>query len=113
MITWVLIVILVIFGIVALKLNHMRHRVFIILIIAIALFLVISITYVNNKNQLDFSSTEGFMNAGRVYMGWLANGFTNLKDITGHAIKMDWTSTNGTFLKNNNKTAESIKEKVT
>jgi glucan phosphoethanolaminetransferase (alkaline phosphatase superfamily) len=106
MISWLVIAILVIIAIIALKMNHLRHRVFIIIIVLIAIFLFISITYVNNKNDLDFSSAGGVLNAGKVYMGWLANSFTNLKAITGNAVKMDWTNTNGTFFNKSEDKAE-------
>jgi len=97
MISWIVIVILLIVGIVAIKMNHLRHRFFIILLIGLALFLYVTIMVVNKQNELDFSDTQGVFHALDVYVGWLANGFQNTKAIGGNAIKMDWKSTNGTF----------------
>lgn len=97
MISWVIIIVLIVIAFFLLKTNHFRHRMWIILLIFLALFLYISITLVNAKHDLDANSTEGFFNSVKVYMGWLANGFQNLKTITGNAIKMDWTSTDETF----------------
>ena len=51
---------------------------------------------VTKQNSLDFSSPKGVFNAIKVYTGWLVNGYHNMKDITGKAIKMDWASTNKT-----------------
>src|SRR3989344_221117 len=97
MISWIVIAIPVMVGIIAIKLNHLRHRFFIIILILLALFLYTSAALVTEKNNLDLKSTEGIFNAFKVYSGWLANGFENLKEVTGKIIKMDWTSTDGKF----------------
>jgi len=97
MISWIIVVILLIIGITAIKLNHLRHRFFIIMLVVLALFLYTSITFLTEKNDLSLEDPEGILNVLKVYNGWLANGFKNLKTITGHVIKMDWTSTNASF----------------
>jgi len=97
MISWIVIVILVVIGIFAIKLNHLKHRVFIIMLVLIALFLYASMALVTTQNDVNFDDSEGFFHAFKVYKGWLANGFENVKVITGHVLKMDWSSTNGTF----------------
>jgi len=97
MISWIIIGIIVVLAILVLKMNHFKHRTWVIIIILLALFLYISITVVNNKNDLKFNSTEGVFSSIKVYFGWLANGFQNLKVITGNALRLDWTSTNKTF----------------
>ena len=107
MISWIVIVILVIVGIFAIKMNHLKHRIFIIILVFLALFLYLSIMLVNTQNELDFTNAEGIYDASKVYMGWLANGFKNLKALTGKAIGMDWGSTNSSFI---DKTEEDIKE---
>lgn len=103
MISWIVIVILVVVGIFAIKMNHLRHRVFIIILVLLALFLYSSMALVSSRNDLGFDSSEGIMTALKVYTGWLANGFQNLKVVAGNAIKMDWSSTNGTFVKDKDK----------
>jgi hypothetical protein len=98
MISWIVIFILVFVGIFAIKMNHLRHRVFIIMLIFLALFLYSSMALVTQDNDLKLDSSEGIFTAMKVYTGWLANGFNNMKDIAGNVIKMDWTSTNATFV---------------
>ena len=98
MVNWIIVIVLVIVGIIALRLNHLRHRVFILILISLALFFYLSVTSLNEKNDFDFSSTRGILDAGKVYFGWLANGFQNTKTVVGNVIKLDWASTNGTFL---------------
>ena len=108
MIGWVVIGIIVVLVIIILKMNHFKHRTWIVLLVFLALFLYISITLVNTQHNLDFNSTDGVLNSVKIYFGWLANGFQNLKAITGNAIRLDWTSTNKTFF--DKKPAESGKK---
>jgi len=98
MISWIVIVILVIVGIVAIKMNHLKHRVFIIILILLALFLYTSMNLVVKNNQLDINSVDGIFNIIKVYTGWLANGFQNFKVIAGNVIGMDWGNTNSSFV---------------
>jgi len=61
---------------------------------------------------------EGFVRSVKIYKGWLANGFQNIRVLVGNAVNMDWKSTNGTFsFKNNTKNTSIInknnKESVT
>jgi hypothetical protein len=112
MIGWLIIFALVIAGVFALKMNHMRHRVWILLIIVFGLFLSISITMVYKQNQIKLNSAEDFFKAGGIYLGWLGHSFDNLKSLTGNAVNMDWTATNGTFLKEDktqNKSSNPVK----
>jgi hypothetical protein len=97
MISWIVIAVLVVFGIAAIKMNHLRHKTFIIVLILLALFLYSTMYLVHIQNDLDLDSAEGVYHAGQVYFGWLANAFSNLKSITGSAVKMNWNSVNGTF----------------
>lgn len=108
MISWIVIAILVVIAFFILKTDHFKHRMWIILIVLLALFLYISISLINTKHDLNVNSTEGFFNSIKVYFGWLANGFQNLKAITGNAIKMDWASTDKTFF---NKTSVNSEKK--
>lgn len=104
MINWIIIIILVVIGIFAIKMNHLRHRMFIIALIVVALFFYLTVTFVATKNNVNMNSYDGFINGIKVYGGWLANGFQNMKLITGNAMKMDWTATNATFSNKNAKT---------
>ncbi len=108
MISWVIIAILVILAVFALKVNKMRHRIWIIAIILLALFLYTSVTLIYSNSKVELSTAEGIFQAGKVYLGWLGNGFQNLKVITGNVIKMDWASTNGTFFNKTEIEAEKI-----
>jgi|TARA_B100001971_G_C18042034_1_gene458155 CHASE2 domain-containing sensor protein len=99
LINWLVIGILVVIGVIAIKVNHLKHKFFIVLLILTALFLYSTIALVSEEEKLDLKTSEGLFEASKVYTGWLANGFNNIKELTGKAIKMDWTSTDGEFFK--------------
>ena len=101
MFSWIIIVVLVVLGVFLLKINHFRHKMWILIVILLALFLYSTIYIVNSQNNMDFTSFSGFMGSMKVYGGWLANGFQNLKSLGGEATEMDWTSVNGSFIENN------------
>lgn len=98
MISWVVIVLLVLVGIFALRINHLRHKIFIIFFLLFVLFLYVTITIVNAQNKLDLTTTSGFLGSMKVYGGWLANGFNNIRFLSGNVVKMDWTSTNASLI---------------
>jgi ABC-type multidrug transport system permease subunit len=94
---WIVIVILAIVGFTVIKMNDLKHRFFILLLIFFALFFYTSIVFISDKNSFDLSTSEGVFAAIKVYMGWLANGFHNLKSLAGKAVEMDWKATNSSF----------------
>ena len=107
MISWIIIVILVIVGMYVLKINHFKHRFWIIFLIFLAIFLYVSITVVHSKYDLDFKTFDGLSKSVKIYLGWLGNGFQNMKVLAGNAIKMDWTSSNQTLLGKTNTSLKS------
>ena len=112
MINWIIILILVVVGVLAIKMNHLKHRAFIIVLIVLGLFFYLSLTFVATKNNLEMNSYDGFVKTMQVYLGWLGNGFQNIKVLTGNAVKMDWTSVNGSFDNSNNSTTTDSKPVV-
>ena len=100
MTSWIVILILIIVGIFAIRLNHIKHRFIIILLVLLALFLYSSINLVSTKNSLELNNVDGIFSAVKVYTGWLANGFYNLKEISGKAISLDWSNSNASFIEN-------------
>ncbi len=98
MANWIIIVVIVLVGYLIIKFGNIRHRFFMILLLLFALFLYLSMAYVTKQNDLDFTSADGIVKSLKIYGGWLGHGFQNLKILTGQAVKMDWTSANGTFI---------------
>jgi len=97
MIFWIIVAIVIIGGFVFIKLSSTKSQIKLIFVVLLALFLFGTILVVYTNNKFELTSYGGFLDAGKVYLGWLGNGFQNLKSLTGKAIGMDWESTNGTF----------------
>jgi len=90
--------ILIIAALIALKMNNLRHKLWIIVLICTVLFLYTTASVVYAKNELQLDTVEGVFSSIKIYLGWLGNGFQNLKTLTGNAVKMDWSETNSSFL---------------
>jgi len=101
MISWMVISVLVIAAVLALKMNHLRHRIWILLLVFLALFLYTSATIVYSENNLKFDTMDGIFSSVKIYIGWLGNGFQNLKVLSGKAVDLDWTNSNETFVNEN------------
>jgi Ca2+/Na+ antiporter len=97
MINILIVIVLVFIAVILIKMNHFKHRITIILVLLFALFLYSSFSVINKTNDLDLKSVDGLAGAFKIYLGWLGNGFSNLKTLTGNAMKMDWISTNESF----------------
>lgn len=102
MFAWILLGLILVAVVIFIKLSHFRHRFFAVIIVILALFLFVSVTYVASKNSLDFSTYDGLMRSLKIYGGWLVNLFSNFRGLTGSAIKMDWTSNDAGFLNSSN-----------
>jgi len=95
MITWILIGLFVVAALIFIKMSHYRHRIFVVTIVIVALFLYVSVAYVASKNNMDFSTYDGLIKSVKIYGGWLFNLVGNFRSLTGSAVRLDWTSTNG------------------
>ena len=56
MISWIIVVVLLVIGIFAIRMNHFRHKIFIVGLLLFALFLYGSLVVVSSLNDFDFSS---------------------------------------------------------
>jgi hypothetical protein len=92
---WVVIAILVLVGMVLLEFKDIKHRVFLVVVVAGLLFLTVSVGSVYFNNDLDLTSFKGLSEATGVYIAWVANFFGNLGDLSGYAIEQQW-NVNGT-----------------
>jgi hypothetical protein len=100
-INWIIIIILIVVGVLAIKMNHLKHRAFIVVLVVFGLFFYISLTFVATQNNLSMNNYDGFIKTIQVYFVWLGNGFQNIKVLTGNAINLDWKAANISLDKNN------------
>ena len=94
MISWVVVIIVLLVGLILIKFKHLNYKVTLFVFLLLFLFICTTIFIVSKNNQLDLSTTQGAIKSVQVYFAWLGNGFNNLKQITGYAIGMNWTESN-------------------
>jgi hypothetical protein len=81
---------------VLIEMKRMQHKVFAIVLIGLIIFSYVSAAVLFKDQGIDFKSTSGLMQAGKIYFSWLGTIFGNFKQITSNVIKMDWKSENKT-----------------
>jgi purine-cytosine permease-like protein len=72
------------------KLSHMKHKISVISVIVLCLFLYLSFVGVAHTNSIKISSFTEFFTAGKLYFSWLGHVFDNMRTITGNVVRMDW-----------------------
>lgn len=96
---WIIVIGLIILAFAFLKMNHLRHRIFLTIMIIFLLFTYITVSKVVKDNEVDIKTVSGVNKASKLYFAWLGGVFDNLKVITGNVINMDWDSNNQTETK--------------
>ncbi len=97
MISWITLVLIGIFLVILMmvfKAKEVRHKLGFVVVASIVLFLVFSFYQVYMTQKLDFTSLDGVLNAGKLYVGWLGNMFGNVAKVSNYAIQQDWTLSN-------------------
>ena len=87
---WIIIIILLILVFAFLKMRHIKHKFIAIFIIILLIFFYTSASSLFSGQNIDWKSFSGLEKASHLYFSWLANSFSNLKSLTGNAVKMDW-----------------------
>lgn len=72
------------------KAKYFKHKLFWILILCTAVFVYISFTISIAGQGVNLDSIEGLQKAWTIYYAWMGNSFSNVKSISGNAVKMDW-----------------------
>ena len=87
---WILIMVLIVIAFVLFKFKEIRHRFGLTLGIIAIIFLVVTVGSLYATNNLDLTSVEGLVRAGKLYFDWLGSAFRNIVKVSGYAIKQDW-----------------------
>jgi len=90
MANWILIAILLVLIFIIVRFKELKHRIFIIFIIVLILFGILSIGAIYTKNEVDLTSFEGLVAATKLYTSWLKTVYINVAQLTGQAVKQDW-----------------------
>jgi len=84
----VAVLIFVLWGMV--EVRHVKHKLYTLLIIGLLLFAVVSGTMVFKGKNIDYSSSEGIFQAGKLYFSFLSLAGKNIFALTSNAVKLDW-----------------------
>jgi hypothetical protein len=89
---WILIILAVLAIFLVLKFKEIRHKLGFVVVLLFLLFLSLSFWNVYNTHNIDISTFNGFVDAGKAYFSWLGGVIGNTKAVTTYAIKQDWGS---------------------
>jgi hypothetical protein len=76
------------------KLTHFKNNLILAWTFGFILFLVLTFIKVSSSNHIEINSPSGVFSAIRLYFSWLGQVASNIKVITGNAIRMDWFPSN-------------------
>ena len=94
--SWVIIIVLVVAFLLLLKARHIKHRFFALILVLLLIFVYFTSTSLLSGKNIDFKTFDGWVSAGRIYFSWLWHAGGNVKELTGNAIKMDWSENSTT-----------------
>ena len=80
------------------KVKYLKHKLSWVIILVLVLVFYIGFLASTAGENIDFSTFEGSQTAIKLYFTWLGNSFSNMKSLTGEAVKLDW-GTNTTEIK--------------
>ena len=94
MVSWIAIVIIVVFVFLFFKITSFRYeRWWTYLIAVLMIFLLFSFFSVVKKNNLELSSPDGFLASMRVYTSWLFGFGKSVATVTGQITAIEWNAT--------------------
>lgn len=77
-----------------------KKNLFLIIIIALILFVGFSVFKIASTHDVDFTTYDGIIKGGKLYFLWIKSIFGNVGKITGYAVQQDWLLNNVTNVTN-------------
>ena len=90
-IVWAVVITIIAVLFIIIRFRHMRHRFYVIAIVLILAFFYLSGMNIIKQNDVDLTSFNGFVTAGKIYVKWMGKVVENVKSVSGNVIKMDWS----------------------
>jgi len=87
---WALIVTIVVVLFVLFKFKEVRHRMGLVISIGLLAFFLVSFGQLYFTHDLDLSTFEGVLGAGKVYLSWLGSFTGNVVKVSTYAVKQNW-----------------------
>ena len=90
MLDWIVIGLLIVIALFFAKVKHIRHKFFAIGVIILIIFFYVTVSKVIREKNVDITTFNGILIAGKIYFSWLLHAGENVKTVVGNVIKMDW-----------------------
>jgi hypothetical protein len=74
--------------------KRIKYKFLVLFLMALVLFSIFSFNSAFKGKDLSVNNISDLGKIIKVYFSWLGNVFTNLKTISGQAVKMDWQGNN-------------------
>ena len=87
---WWIIGILVVVALFLFRAKEIKHRVVMLAIGILVLFLGVTMYKVYSTRSVDLSTLSGLVDAGKLYASWLGNIFHSGKNVVGYAFHQNW-----------------------
>jgi uncharacterized membrane protein len=72
------------------EMQRMKHKLYAVLLIALILFLYLTVTFALKGQDIDLKTVSGLGKAVGIYFNFIVSSLGNLKTLTSHAVQMDW-----------------------
>jgi len=73
-----------------LKVRLIRHKIHLLFLFLLILFLIVSTLRVVGSDDVNFTSGEGISSAGKIYVSSFIGFIQNVQSITTYAVQRDW-----------------------
>ncbi len=87
---WIWIVVILIVLVILFKFKEIRHKVGLLIAALFLIFLFVSVSQVYSQQDVDLTSFDGVVYAGKVYFSWLGNVFKTAFHVSNYVIHQDW-----------------------
>lgn len=91
MITWVVVILLIALVLFFIRVRHFRHKVFAVIVILLVFFLYTTASSVISSTGMTITNFDSVVKASKAYFSWLGGVLSNIKDVVGNIIKMEWS----------------------
>ncbi len=92
MMSWIIVVLVLVAIIIFVKASNKGQNFWSYIIVAAAIFFVITLVYVLTLPGVSLATLDGVLQLGKLYLAWLAKIIVNLGHVTGNAVKLDWSA---------------------
>lgn len=87
---WVLLILVFIVLLVLFKFKEIRHQFGLVIVTFLLIFLAFSVYSVYSTHKVNFSTFDGVVEAGKIYVTWLGGVGHNIAKVTGYAVNQEW-----------------------